>query len=550
MRSYALNVIFLILTCFSMIKKAAHQLAAETLLSIGPNSRSANTAATAASSGHRPAQRSTSVASNGGHGGPSQDLLHPTDSSRGLKRKGPVDSSAAAAAAAVAATGSSGIDSPRSAHGSPKRRALSPLSHSSINPAFTSTLGGSRLPSHHHAHAAQPPPPPPPPSSYHDRVVSRDVDMDKEARYLDAQRRMHQQDRGHEDGFTRERGDFEKDRIRDMDREQQQQQQQRRVAAAAAVMSSRPGSPALASLSTPPFKYGASLYDHDPPSRPSSLPRPLQQQQQQQPQHPPPHPHDRASPWSNPLLAASYSRPSSPSTAQQNASSGGGNNSAIRKELLEHRESLLDGKRWLEERLDKTERFLFHINERLGALIDGPPSGIHAPVPSAGYHHGWRPSSIPPPPLHPVSASGPGSGMSTPVHNLKDEDATSSSRSIRERDYLSHRRGVHGRISYEWEGSNSSLQQHHHPHPHTSHVGSGLEGGGGGEHEQSSRDRPLARSLTTSEKPGFSSVNRGSESEAAAAAAPAAAAAAPGSTGTPPHQTLTTEPPRKRDEAW
>jgi hypothetical protein len=305
--------------------QAAHQLAAETLLSIGPNSRSAPNSA-AANAAERPRSSNSNL----------DPSLQPLDM-RGMKRKSIED------------VQSSGARTPDT--GSPKRRALSPNSHS----AYNSMYGGASASSLIARHAQQSVPR----DNRERALLARDVDIDKE-REMQSLRRQRILE---EDQRVRER-DLEKERAKEIERERER----RALGLPSTILggdpSSRPpgsaseagagrqggmfgpygsaGSGARAS----PFKYGG-LFEHDRYgySRAGDRKDAVGQGAQ-----------NRPSGWVNPLV----SQPSAAASSSNPAA-----NSLTRKELQDHRDSLLEGKKWLEERLAKTDKLLSQLNEKL-----------------------------------------------------------------------------------------------------------------------------------------------------------------------------------------
>ena len=382
--------------------QAAHQLAAETLLSIGPNSRST---AAAASSGSRP-ERPSSVASTNTNVDPSLNSLD----ARGLKRKGPEEE------AAIENNKTSQSDSP-------KRRAYSPAPSGAYVPSYASSLAS--------RHAQQ--------SIPRDRPVSI---HSREADYLnkdiEADARRRQQQKLEDDLRARER-EIDKERsIREAERERDRRglgigrdalhgdALSRSMGASDSTNGSLAASRhALAGGSRPsPFKYGGSMFDHDRfgygraaaekakeangPSSNTTAAKP--------------------SPWNNPLTA-SQSRPSSPmvSPAQSKASIVG---ALTRKELQDHRDSLLEGKKWLEERLSKTERLLAQLSDK---LAESP--------------------AVTPVAARPVAAQSPASSSSTASAAQKEEDLLRA-RQARERELINSRRSAYGGLGF---GSGSGL---------------------------------------------------------------------------------------------
>ncbi|KAI5455421.1 GATA type transcriptional activator [Naganishia albida] len=108
------------------------------------------------------------------------------------------------------------------------------------------------------------------------------------------------------------------------------------------------------------FKYGAlfGTFDSMDPSRPT----PAQGSNGQQP-----------SASSRPHAASSWANPYTPPVQNQStntmAGSGSVPTSLLRKELLEHRDHLMDSKRWLETNLARTERLLNQVNDRLSESV-------------------------------------------------------------------------------------------------------------------------------------------------------------------------------------
>lgn len=74
--------------------------------------------------------------------------------------------------------------------------------------------------------------------------------------------------------------------------------------------------------------------------------------------------------WANPYHAGSTSRDAKEREVP----------ALTRRELLEHRESLMEGRRWLESNMIKTERLIVRVNERLSMLDAMPASATTSPV--------------------------------------------------------------------------------------------------------------------------------------------------------------------------
>lgn len=76
--------------------------------------------------------------------------------------------------------------------------------------------------------------------------------------------------------------------------------------------------------------------------------------------------------WANPYHASSTT--SSRDGKEREVSA------LTRRELLEHRESLMEGRRWLESNMIKTERLIARVNDRLSMLDTVPASAATSPV--------------------------------------------------------------------------------------------------------------------------------------------------------------------------
>ncbi|KAJ9123322.1 hypothetical protein QFC22_001521 [Naganishia vaughanmartiniae] len=121
------------------------------------------------------------------------------------------------------------------------------------------------------------------------------------------------------------------------------------------------------------FKYGAlfGTYDGADPSRNPSASAtanvPGNGQKLQLGSGPTAQPASRTNPnssWANPYPSAS----NNPATSAMSGSAAT-SNTLLRKELLDHRDHLMDNKRWLETNLAKTERLLNQVNDRLAESV-------------------------------------------------------------------------------------------------------------------------------------------------------------------------------------
>ncbi|KAJ9098898.1 hypothetical protein QFC19_006237 [Naganishia cerealis] len=133
------------------------------------------------------------------------------------------------------------------------------------------------------------------------------------------------------------------------------------------------------------FKYGAlfGTFDGVDPSRNPSATAPSNVSGSVQKASPLPGPTATASPlvssrphpnssWANPYPSAVHNPATAPMSGSTPAS-----NTLLRKELLEHRDSLVDSKRWLETNLAKTERLLNQVNDRLAESMAASSSASH-----------------------------------------------------------------------------------------------------------------------------------------------------------------------------
>ena len=397
--------------------QAAHQLAAETLLSIGPNSRSSATAA--------PVDRPASSASTSRV---VEDSASKQLDNRGLKRKNIEDAVAQKARA--------------NAEDSPKRRAMSP--------DRTRESGDSQLPARgYHG-------PRPRPYSYYGSDEEHEfakltTDEQRHRRLMDWHHMRSQQKKAEDEMRMQEHIEMEKERMRGAGREREQRERDRRLGTAGLTNGSSIGvgsdvansargenrnsipgagyAGAGSGARPSPYRYGGSIFDNDrygygrPMDRTKDSTSALLSS-------------NRPASWVNPLVA-SRSRPGSPTGSPAQSKASPTVNALTRKELQDHRDSLLEGKKWLEERLSKTERLLGQLNEKLAE----PPIAAHAPA------------------SRPTSSHAPGPTTSVSGTPVSKEDEAVRARQARERELVNGRRAGYGGLGF---------------------GGGGLLGGGGG----------------------------------------------------------------------
>lgn len=377
--------------------QAAHQLAAETLLSIGPNSRS--------SAARDPVERPLSAASTSRAG---DDSASSAVDARGLKRKSLED-----AVAQKART--NGLDSL-------KRRALSPgrPGQARDGPLPTRGYRGPR----------------PRPYSFYGsdeeyEFAQLSTEEQQHRRLLDWHHMRSQQQKDEDEMIKQHDREYYKAHHERFEREWEQRERERRLGAtgltngtierdvangtrpeAKSAISDAAHASAPAGARSALYRYGGSMFDPDrygygrPADRNKDTTSSILSS-------------TRPASWVNPLVA-SRSRPGSPGGSAQSKASPT-MNALTRKELQDHRDSLLEGKKWLEERLSKTEKLLGQLNEK---LVE-PAATVSM---AAG---------------RPGSAHGPASAVSAPGTPAKEDEAMRA-RQAREKELANSRRTGYG----------------------------------------------------------------------------------------------------------
>lgn len=349
--------------------QAAHQLAAETLLSIGPNSRSVASVSTI---DRPPSTASTSRVT--------EDVASKSLDARGLKRKSIEDTVVQKARA--------------NAMDSPKRRALSP--------ARQRDMDGTSLPARGYRG------PRPRPYSFYGsdeeyEFAQLSMEEQRHRRLLDWHHMRAEQKKDEEEMRARDHVDLERERMRDAARERDRRlgttptNGANTVAQTDAANGTRTDSRTSSMIGSAyvggaaigarpsPYRYGGSMFDNDRYGFGRQVDR-TKEGTASTSSH---LSSNRPASWINPLVA-SRSRPGSPTGSPAQVKASPTMNALTRKELQDHRDSLLEGKKWLEERLSKTERLLSQLNDKLAEPVvpnttsTGRPTSSHAPASASG----------------------------------------------------------------------------------------------------------------------------------------------------------------------